>query len=467
MNHITQVAEIKRCFESPAHFIERYIRIYDAVASAWIPFGLWAAQRTALDIIMTRREVVILKARQLGLSWLTLAFALWQMVFQPSAVITVFSRRETEATYLLGEERLRGMFKRLPAWLIHGLYTTTDNRTSWGLSNGSIAYAFPTTAGDSYTVTTAIVDEADLCPLDALLRAVKPTIDNGGRLLLVSRADKSKPASTFKRIYRAAVAGENSFAPLFLAWDAHPGRDAAWYTRQTADVMAATGSLDVLHEQYPATASEALEPATQDKRLPLAWLKACYAPSKPTALNTGAPMLPGFTVYTAPQAGVEYAIGADPAEGNPTSDDSAASVVTRATLQQVAILRGKFQPGEFADYLQQLSAWYNRAQLLVERNNHGHAVLALLAATPAQARVLNGTDKKPGWLTTANSKAFLYANDALRHGTCRIADQETYLQLASIEGSTLNAPEGEHDDAAMAYMLSLHAGTLSHGVLFG
>ena len=39
-----------------------------------------------------------------------------------------------------------------------------DNDHEWQLSNGSRVLAFPTTAGDSYTASLAIVDEADLVP---------------------------------------------------------------------------------------------------------------------------------------------------------------------------------------------------------------------------------------------------------------------------------------------------------------
>jgi hypothetical protein len=106
----------------------------------------------------------------------------------------------------------------------------------------------PTTAGDSYTATLAVVDEADLCPdLDRLMRAVKPTIDAGGRMVLLSRSDKSKPQSPFKRIYTAARQSQNGWVPVFLPWDARPDRDATWYEAQRRDVLARTGSLDDLN----------------------------------------------------------------------------------------------------------------------------------------------------------------------------------------------------------------------------
>ncbi len=59
------------------------------------------------------RKLVILKARQLGISWLCLSYALWLMLFQAPATILLFSLREEEAKELLW--RLRGMYERLPA----------------------------------------------------------------------------------------------------------------------------------------------------------------------------------------------------------------------------------------------------------------------------------------------------------------------------------------------------------------
>src|SRR5207244_1074204 len=111
-------------------------------------------------------------------------------LLHPVATVLLFSRRDDEATDLLA--RLKDMHARLPPWL-RASRAVTDNDHEWALANGSRVLAFPTTAGDSYTATLAIVDEADLVPdLDHLLRAVKPTIDAAGRMLLISRADKSK-----------------------------------------------------------------------------------------------------------------------------------------------------------------------------------------------------------------------------------------------------------------------------------
>jgi hypothetical protein len=273
----------------------------------------------------------------------------------------------------------RGIYARLPDWLKVRSFGV-DNDHEWSLSNGSRVLAFPTTAGDSYTATLAIVDEADLVPdLDRLMRAVKPTIDGGGRMVLLSRADKSQPQSPFKRIYAGAKQRLTDWVSIFLPWDARPGRDQAWYESLKNDTLHRTGSLDDLCEQYPATDAEALAPRTLDKRLAPQWLQQCFQERTPLAdLPDEAPSIPGLEVFALPDPRQTYIIGCDPAEGNPTSDDSALEVLQTITGEEVAALAGKYQPAVLAAHADAIGRWYNGAAVMVERNNHGHAVLLWL-----------------------------------------------------------------------------------------
>jgi hypothetical protein len=151
---------------------------------------------------------------------------------------------------------------------------------------------------------------------------------------LLSRADKSKPNSPFKRIYLAARQQRNGWLAVFLPWTARPDRDAAWYDAQRRDVLARTGGLDDLAEQYPETDTEALAPRSLDKRLPAAWLQQCYAEQAPlAALPKEAPAIPGLAVFALPQPGRKYVLGVDPAEGNPTSDDSTLCVLEAGAVK--------------------------------------------------------------------------------------------------------------------------------------
>jgi hypothetical protein len=449
------------CSKSPIYFAHHYCRIYDAGAGEWVPFHLWREQARTMKILQEHDLVIILKARQLGLTWLVLAFVLWLMLFQPEAAALLFSRRDTEAVHLL-DERLKGMYIRLPTWM-QARAVVVDNDHEWALSNGSIARAFPTTAGDSYTAGIAVVDEADLVPdLNRLMRAVKPTIDGGGKMILLSRSDKTQPSSEFKAIYRAAVAGTSPWTPVFLPWHVHPSRDAAWYAAQKAEVETRTGSLDDLHEQYPATDSQALSARIMGKRIPPAWIERNFVAEQPLPADTpGLPAINDLSVFRPPLVGRRYAIGADPAEGNPNSDDSALEVVDIDSGEEVASLAGKFEPAVLAGHIAALSDWYNRAGVLVERNNHGHAVLLALRDSYSHVRRLVGPDGKPGWLDNSRGKTLLYttAADAFREGDTALHDFATQTQLGSIEGATLRAPDGMHDDRADALALALCART--------
>jgi len=391
------------CSSSPAFFLDRCGHVYDPMASGWVPFRLWPAQVAVMETLAAHRLAVILKARQLGMSWLTVGYGLWLMLFRPAATVLLFSRRDDEAVHLLNF-RLRGMYERLPRPL-QAAAIARDNTHEFRLSNGSAALAFPTTGGRSYTASLAIVDEADHTDdLDGLLNAVKPTIDAGGRLVLLSTVDKTHPESSFKRIYRAALKGENAYAPIFLGWRANPGRSDAWYEEQVADVRARTGGLDDLYQEYPATDVDALAPRAVDKFFPAEWLSRCYQPVEAAerdaqALRSSICNLQSVTIHVPPQRDRAYVIGADPAEGNPQSDESAAVVLDIITGEQVATLGERTDPGSFATHLDALARAYNDAAVLVERNNHGHAVLLWLREA-ASTLVLKGLDGAPGWATT-------------------------------------------------------------------
>lgn len=466
-----QRIEWLKCTMDAAYFIDSYVQIYDAIAEAWIPFHLWPSQIRPLRVMVEHQLSVHLKARQIGMTWLALARALHKMVFNPIATVLLFSKRDDEAMELL--QRLKDMHARLPRWL-RARSITTDSAHEWELSLGSRALAFPTTAGDSYTASLVICDEFDLVQdQNRIMRSVKPTIDNGGQMILLSRADKDRPNTRFKQIYRAAVEGINTWTAVFLPWSAHPGRDAAWYAAIREDILTSTGAEDELWEQYPETDGQALAARTLNKRLAPQWLEQCYRKAAPVvrveidkAVPPGIPAIPGLIIYRMPEPDREYCMGADPAEGLVGGDDSSLTVVDATTREEVARLDGKFEPKIiFPAHIDAVGQFYNRAPALVERNNHGHAVIGWLEQH-STILMQEGHDNKPGWLNSPAGKVMLYDDGAstIMHGDCLLHDFGAYTQLGSIDRATLRAPEGEHDDKADSVMLALKGTTLPRGV---
>lgn len=455
--------ELLKCSASPLYFIQTYCYIYDAADGGWIPFLLWRPQRIALQKIHDNDWTIALKARQLGITWLVLCYFLWLMLFRAIASVLLFSRRDEEAVYLLGEERFKGVYKRLPTWM-QCEKIIESNAHLFRLSNGSSARAFPSNAGDSYTATAVMLDEADLIPnFNTLMKSVKPTIDAGGKIVLVSRTDKSKPMSPFKQTYRDAVRGKNGWAWVFLPWFTRPERTQEWYENVKSDIQTRTGSLDDLHEQYPATADEALAPRTLDKRIPYTWVMACREDdAEPITTPQALADIPGLRIYKDVEPNRSYALGMDPAEGNPNSDDSACTILCRETGEEIGNLAGKIEISQFASYCNRIGLYYSKATAMIERNNHGHAVI-LWFESFGDLEVQLGTDEKKGWLNNSLGKSTMYGDlaDAFRDGNTLIRDPDSFNQIVSLEGSTLRAPENEFDDRSDSYALAFE------GVLIG
>jgi hypothetical protein len=173
---------------------------------------------------------------------------------------------------------------------------------------------------------------------------------------------------------------------------------------------------------------------------------------------TDVPAIPGLEVYRVPVPGRKYVAGADPAEGNPQSDASALCVLDAETGEEVCALAGRIEPAVFASYIAKVCEWYNQAGVLVERQNHGHAVILWLRDNSKLPR-LRGHDGGEGWLSSTRGKTLLYdaCADAFRNGETVLHSFATFTQLASIDGSTLRAPPGENDDRADAHALALAA----------
>src|SRR5262249_52258602 len=150
----------------------------------------WPAQISVMWALMTTRLLIILKARQLGISWLCCGYALWHCLFQKGKVVLVFSKGQPEANEML--RRILALYDRLPTWLRDAAPRLVKRNMSEALwANDSLILSLPASpnAGSGYTASLAILDEAaKLMFADALYTALKPTIDAGGQLIVLSSA---------------------------------------------------------------------------------------------------------------------------------------------------------------------------------------------------------------------------------------------------------------------------------------
>jgi hypothetical protein len=166
-------------------------------------------------------------------------------------------------------------------------------------------------------------------------------------------------------------------------------------------------------------------------------------------------------VWLPPLKGKEYLVAVDPAGGGSEGDYSAAQVLELETGLQCAEFAGHVGGLELARLVTELAAEYNQAWLVVERNNHGSGVLALLETVCGYRRIYRQAGQ-PGWLTTSMSRPA-----ALGRLDAELVEQPERFQSRRLLGecrSFVRQPDGRsgaragtHDDRVMAMAIGLAA----------
>jgi hypothetical protein len=454
-----QAIEYAKCSADAAYFIDGFGVIDDAQGhgdgGGTMPFALWPSQIGVMWSLMTERLVLILKARQLGISWLCCGYALWFCLFQAGKTVLLFSKGQDEANELL--RRVKVLYERLPAWLRSAApqLARPANTQEMVWTHGSRIRSLPASpgAGRSFTASLVVMDEAAfLAFAEPLYTALKPTIDAGGQLIVLSTANGI--GNLFHRLWTRASSGLNSFKAIFLPWWSRPGRDAAWYASQEAEYT----DLAMVRQEYPATATEAFLVSGRT-RFSSDWVtKQARHVTAPLRVPPASLWhIPGLAVYHAPSKR-RVIIGADVAEGLEHGDYSAAVGIDAVTWEELFSLHGHWEPDEYAIYLDKLARAYN-ATLGIERNNHGHAVLVKCKELKTP-KIALGHDDRPGWLTNSQTKpqsidllaTALRDESAIIHTQATLDEMQIYRVLK--DGST-GAPAGYFDDRVMSWAVAL------------
>lgn len=257
-----RAAEIAYCGDHPDYYIEHYCHIEDKDADPILqPFALWPAQRRVVGELEAHRLSVILKARQLGVTWLVLALASCWMLARPGYTVIALSRTEDEAKELvrrLGRVILSHMPQLVAAsgqepdgWagpVVSCTAMGVDITHAGGIVSTFKAFPSASGAGRSFTANLLLLDEwAFQAGAREIWLSTYPTINRptGGKVIGLSTIDRG---TLFEEIYT----GDNGFNKIFLPWSADPRRDSEWYARTRRDLG------DQIMQEYPATVEEAL-----------------------------------------------------------------------------------------------------------------------------------------------------------------------------------------------------------------
>ena len=413
---LTQEVRLDAAREHPA-FLLQFVRCVDSRSGDAFEFQLltrdeaerveapwrgedWHWQRSLLDWILAEDQSVILKGRQLGVTWVACGLALWYLLYRPGADVLIYSITEAEAVEVV--QRVWDMLQSLPSYLMNGGEVLKPNR---GRPTTEIQVIHPDkrvstitgmpateSAGHSRSAALVVFDEvARNKYARAIWKAVVPASgDRGGKIAAISTANGMADGRTGDGNwfhYLWVKSGTVVFPRLkrrFLGWWLHPERDQAWYDAIGLDPVDRA-------EQYPNEPDEAFLLSgrpyfdfealkhygrlTIEPRFSAAFEPERDDPSRARLVKSESGWL---EVYAPPHPGLKYALAVDVATGS-GQDFSVGAVIDLHTAEPCAELYMKADYEQFAEQLHFLGLWYNGAVLAVEKGGgYGDTVIAYL-----------------------------------------------------------------------------------------
>lgn len=449
-----QVDDIIRCGKDPIYFINKYAKITHA-SKGLIQFKTFKYQNDCINSFVKHRFNIVLKSRQLGLSTITAAYALWKAIFYKSKNILIIATKMSVAANFM--RIVKTILSNLPPWLIISRILS-ETRTSIEFSNGSIIKAVPTSedAGRSEALSLLIVDEAAFIRnFEELWKGLYSTLSTGGAAIVLST-----PNGVGNQYHKLWVDAENKisdFNTIKLMWDVHPERDKAWFEKETRQMtrkqIAQELMCDFASSGNAFLNNEDLERLRMNTRSPI----ERWGPDN------------GIWLWKYPIPDRKYIIAADVARGD-ANDFSTFHVIDTQESEQVCEFRGKLPPDQFGVLLNEIGLRYNKALLCPENNTYGYSTITKLRDILYPNLHLN--DKRYQYSVEIPTSKFGFSTQTTSRATA-LTKLEEYLRTGAIKiysarlideiktfvwvGDTPRAQKGFFDDLVMALAI---AGTL-------
>ena len=449
-------------------------------------------------------RMIILKARQQGLSTVVSAWQYWWLSQHPAQKGIVVAHKADSTRTLFD------MYKRIHENCPEPIRPSTkySSRRELVFDRLDTSLTVATAGGDGIargeTLQCAHQSEVAFWPPDAAeenFNALDQAIPNTKGTAVFIESTANGMSGIFYNLWQGAVEGTNGYYPFFSAWFETPGyrekapenfeltyeemdlkekfnldNDQIYWRRRK---IAASGR-ELFMQEYPATPDEAF----------ISSGRPVFNPDQVTEMLRNAPMpIQRLALEGTRETGFEwrenprgellvykpmdhrefYTIGADVAMGQRNGDYSVAQVLD-SRKRQVAVWRGHVHPDFYADVLEQLGFYYNEARIAVENNAHGLLTAVRLGKDLAypntytevgEGKLIDQDSINIGFRVTAKTKPLIIdrLRGALREHEIEIYDRNTLKEMLSYvvtESGAMEAEPGCFDDAVMSLALANH-----------
>ncbi len=361
----------------------------------------WYWQATLVDWLNDPQihSYLVYKARQLGITLIACAYALWLMLFRPGTNCAAYSYEETEAQKLT--QAVWDMFKSLPPMFTrHVKVVTPKSGTIPGewlrlehLADGRLStfQALPATGlhGHGGRITFSIQDELARQRYGRqIYEAITPAVlSRGGKWIGISTAfgvsnPETGEGNFFHHLYDSRK--EKGISYVFLPWNAEPTRKGDWYKDVAEKLPTAERN-----RQFPLNEADGfmLSGFTYFDAEVLAYYRDNIVKPKRSGQFSAAGYrrakfitLPDGIIqfYETSKPGAQYVMAVDTSTGR-AEDYTSVDVLDAASGALVAHMKAKIEANRSAFQIHYLGRYYNTALLAVETGGgYGEALITAL-----------------------------------------------------------------------------------------
>jgi hypothetical protein len=400
---------IKILREDPRAFF-KLLQVFDNSSGKTVPFVLTPTQEEYLKLLETQNRIVIVKARQLGISTVTRAWFLWKAWRSGEPIKhAVISYTRESANHLHSIDK--AFFLTLPQSLQRKLSSDSKGSLKWN-DTGAELRTF-TAGGNGWTLA--------FYPWHGEKKySSHPRFGSGGI-----------PPVTEEE---AAVRKSLGLNLSQLYWRRQQISSMGW---------------EKFHREYPATIEEAFYSKG------ISWLSAeTYGNFVPLDMGRG----PQWT-YEDPIEGERYAMGVDVANGT-GGDSSTITIVSVTTGQPVMHWSdNKTPPFRFADVVYEVWQEWGEPELLIESNGVGAVLIGQLENWDVP---LWKDPRGKDWRTDKTSKIRIYERlrEKLEEGLYTELHKDLVEEIKNLipnKWGSCAARRGHHDDLVTSFALALEA----------
>ena len=460
-----QVQEIIRCGKDPEYFFNTYVKIQHPTRGM-VPFKTFPFQDDCVKDFIKNRFTIIVKGRQLGLSTLVAAYAVWMAIFQKDKNILIIATKLSVAQNFIKKAKI--IIRNLPPWLVLP-QIVSDNKQIIEFNHGSSIKAIPTSddAGRSESLSLLIIDEAAFIGnFDEIWTGLYPTISTGGRAIVLSTPNGV--GGQYYKLYKDAESNQNEFKAISLKWDVHPERNQEWFDKETRNM-----SPRQISQEYLCDFASSGETFLGDGDL-----KWFYSQIKSPIDRKGFDR--NIWIWAYPLSEHNYIMSADIARGD-GKDYSTFHIIDADAGEVVAEYRGKIAPDRFGDMLSEFGLLYNKALLCPENNTFGFATIIRLRDLnyPRMYYQKNSTayignyippvdTTDAGFNTSGKTRGMILTKleEVLRNKQIKIYSSRFYDEMKTFvwNDNRAAAMKGENDDLVISMAIGtwLYDGSAEH-----